>query len=377
MPSMMDVDESSSSNDNPKPSEPEPRCIFRKMKRSASAHDLVALANPQDEHSAELLSRIGASSLDKISQGLATASSRPSQTIAAPGRALPRHSFEAAASLFEAPKKHANHDNMCSICLELCDPGECRELPCGHRFHLQCIVRYSKSKPSTKTMPCPDCRHPFSAFHDQDSQGHAQAREMLCDSATVSHYGIRNIRLHDDVVQSTRHAVQATKSETDPVVPAKREREPPHESPANSTPANKAARVTSLPEISDLLHSISTDLAELKEQTNPDQQAVNILQTASLGELLATLPQPVLPQPVSVQNNSHVPARQQRLRRKKITSYARMKRRQERQRLLMFENALTDLESQQKQLEQQLLALNHHNQWLTAQVSLHSGHECP
>lgn len=336
------------------PSDPAPPCQPRRTLRRASCatRDLVALGAEQEKHPASILSSVvPPSSLAKISQGLASA--RRSQTIAAPGRSLPAHSFEHAASLFDAPHKPANQDNMCSICLERIDPRGCRELGCGHWFHSHCIAKYSCSQPATCVMPCPDCRQPFHAFHDSDHAGHAQARELLSHPQTAAHLGLRHCRPVDPAP-----APQPLLADKD-LESSKRGREP-NILVAMDTDEPVTKRPTHISTISGLLQEISTDLAELQIQS--DQQAVNVLRSASLGEILATLPQ----QPAGEVQLG----RQSRLRRKQ----GRLKRRKERQRLLQFENAVTQLESEQQQLHQHWVTLNNRNECLRTQLAAQQKH---
>ena len=51
----------------------------------------------------------------------------------------------------------------CAICFDKCETvvDGCFTLPCGHRFHRDCIKEYILSRGSPTQLPCPMCRKPF------------------------------------------------------------------------------------------------------------------------------------------------------------------------------------------------------------------------
>lgn len=314
----------------------------QKIKRSSSSSDLHSMV-VDASHSDELLSRLGASSLARITEGLAT-KPRASQTIAAPGR-QPLRSFEDAASLFSSPSTHqAENGQVCSICLEATSAETVRQLACGHRFHQKCLSGYSCSQPSAPSMPCPDCRHPFNAFHDQDALGHAQARATLSSPLTALHMGIRHVRPADASMLQ------------DEVSSPKRVRD------HFPSPVSRKCRAIDDSAVEthmlDSLHSINNHVASLVLHQQ-DVQAVNLLQAASLPELLETLPDPA---------EANQSLQQHRQRKRRLTASARAKRRKERQRLLSMENAVKQLQQQQAELQQHFLDLSSRNEMLTHEL---------
>ena len=51
-----------------------------------------------------------------------------------------------------------NNKSICSICLDNnCDIG----LPCGHMFHLKCMMEWIKNK---KSIECPNCRKNYNSY---------------------------------------------------------------------------------------------------------------------------------------------------------------------------------------------------------------------
>lgn len=319
-------------------SRPRPR-----IRQSVTTGDLQSMG-AQQAHNQELLDRLGEAGLARITQGLG--SKRSSQTIAAPGRTPLVRSFEDAASLFEPPLK-AFECKTCSICLEPASTTT-RKLSCGHLFHSHCLSSYSCSQPSSRSMPCPDCRQPFHAYQDKDAQGHAQARSMLADSQTAMHMGIRHVRPQEGNV--TPQCEQPPKEGS-----IKRERET-----QNEAPLSKRAIVT-VAAIQEEVQKISCDLAQLHHtsQQNFHQQAVNLLQNASVGEILHSLPPP----------ETHAQMSQKELkRRRKLKVSARAKRRRERLQLAKFEKAMREIQEQQKELQQRYFGLCETNQKLTTQL---------
>eukprot|EP00658_Telonema_sp_P-2_P042587 TRINITY_DN305_c0_g1_i1.p1 TRINITY_DN305_c0_g1~~TRINITY_DN305_c0_g1_i1.p1 ORF type:complete len:361 (-),score=64.29 TRINITY_DN305_c0_g1_i1:365-1447(-) len=346
----------------------------------ASAFDAeTALRSPagdlvtSTEHS-ELLNRLGASGLARISQGLT--SSRSSNTIAAPGRKHPAHSFQDATSLFDAPAcKPELQDNLCSICQENVDPhANCRELLCGHRFHVHCIATYSHSQAAAKRLPCPVCRQPFNAYHDHDKDGYAQAREVLSDVLTATHLGMRHSRPAQTFINETQPATSYLSSyelaqakmaaaldaaNEDDIKSIKRARDQIPRDDGNDDEAS----------IDSILASIKQDLKELAlEEEDKDQQAMEVLRSASLGELLATLPNSQPPQSAAMMEMSL--ERQSRKRRRKLSANYRHKRKTESERMLHLETTLTEMKSQNQQLHQRWQTLNAKNQWLNDCLAL-------
>lgn len=289
----------------------------------------------------ELLLRVGEAGLARITQGIG--SMRSCQTIAAPGRTPVVRSFEDAASLFDPPSKVFECDT-CSICLE---PAleDTRKLHCGHSFHARCLSGYSCSQPAARAMPCPDCRQPFHAFQDQDEQGHAQARDVLADSRTALHMGIRHVR-------------PLGLSDTGKEGSIKRERDFIQEFP------HERKRVEIDPSVvimQEEMQQINNELQILHSQSSQQtcQQALNLLHSASIDEILDSLP--------PSESRSQLSRKEKRRCRKLIVS-ARAKRRRENQQLAKFERTVRELKEQQKELQQNYLKLSETNQNLTAQL---------
>lgn len=197
-------------------------------------------------------------------------------------------------------------------------------------------------------MPCPDCRQPFNAFQDQDDLGHAQARDVLADSRTALHLGIRHVR-----PSGLSDAFKEKGS-------IKREREPQPEI------AQDRKRVVIDPAVANIqaeMQQINNDLQVLHTQSGQHayfhQQAVDLLHSASVGEILHSLP--------PAESRSQL-SRKEKRRLRKLTLNARAKRRRENQQLLMFERAVKELKEQQKELHQHYLKLSETNHNLTAQL---------
>eukprot|EP00656_Telonema_subtile_P007454 TRINITY_DN134_c0_g1_i5.p1 TRINITY_DN134_c0_g1~~TRINITY_DN134_c0_g1_i5.p1 ORF type:complete len:226 (+),score=33.53 TRINITY_DN134_c0_g1_i5:423-1100(+) len=169
--------------------------------------------------------------------------------------------------------------------LEQTNPEAARKLACGHTFHPECVAGYSCSQPSTPTLPCPACRHPFNAFHDRDEHGHAQARALLSSPDTALHMGIRHVRPADPSTVASSDQGSTSKRDRDPLQPSVSRKCRAIENAVDTPPM-----VTGV--IQDALHSINSDLAELVLQRTAHQQAVNVLQNASLTEILESLPDP-------------------------------------------------------------------------------------
>eukprot|EP00656_Telonema_subtile_P007450 TRINITY_DN134_c0_g1_i10.p1 TRINITY_DN134_c0_g1~~TRINITY_DN134_c0_g1_i10.p1 ORF type:complete len:249 (+),score=51.64 TRINITY_DN134_c0_g1_i10:423-1169(+) len=236
--------------------------------------------------------------------------------------------------------------------LEQTNPEAARKLACGHTFHPECVAGYSCSQPSTPTLPCPACRHPFNAFHDRDEHGHAQARALLSSPNTALHMGIRHVRPADPSTVASSDQGSTSKRDRDPLQPSVSRKCRAIENAVDTSPM-----VTGV--IQDALHSINSDLAELVLQRTAHQQAVNVLQNASLTEILESLPDPSEASQTMQRHRQH---------KRRHTASARAKRRKERQRLHSMENAARSLMQQQAELQQHWLELSARNEILTAQL---------
>ena len=85
-------------------------------------------------------------------------------------------------------RNHASHDDiMCAICMEDWRDGDRQQrLPqCCHKFHADCIRKWTASQIVSNAMPaCPMCKSPIATKELYDPWAQT---ESMCDSSLTSH----------------------------------------------------------------------------------------------------------------------------------------------------------------------------------------------